>query len=135
MKTKPAESRHPVWTPRMIQQRLDRMKRLAAIVGAIERGGIGAGEYHVGADQWRGFERPNRIQREPATSRKFQVAIGRLIPARAEIIRPTDNRAPMLAPVAHHDARLVLVGKIRRPKNRPPPEPGPGDVEIGRAHV
>src|SRR5260370_16608816 len=102
MKTKPAESRHPVWTLRMIQQRLDRMKRLAAIVGAIERGGIGAGEYHVGADQWRGFERPNRIQREPATSRKFQVAIGRLIPAPAAIIPPTDHPPPPLPPAAPH---------------------------------
>src|SRR5260370_32207308 len=39
MQTKPAESRHPVWTLRMIQQRFDRMKGLAAIVGAIERAG------------------------------------------------------------------------------------------------
>src|SRR5260370_484365 len=46
MQTEPAESWHPEWTLGMIEQRLDRMERLAAIIGTKQRGRIGSREYH-----------------------------------------------------------------------------------------
>src|SRR5260221_2846740 len=94
MEAEPAGAGHPVRTLVMIEQRLHRTKRLAAIVGAIERGGIGAREYDIGADERRGLERPHRVQRETAALWKFHVAIFRFVPARAEIIRPTHKLAP-----------------------------------------
>src|SRR5690242_13613155 len=74
MQTEPAESRHPVGTLRMVEQRVHWVKCLAAIVGAVERGGIDAGEHYVATDQRRGLERPNRIQGESAAGRKLYVA-------------------------------------------------------------
>src|SRR4029077_17982496 len=100
MQTESAESRHPVGPLGMVEQRVHWAKRLAAIVGAVERGGIDAREYHVATDQRGGLERPNRIQGESAAGRKLYVAIGGLGPTRAEIIRPTNKRAPMLTLVA-----------------------------------
>jgi hypothetical protein len=46
MQAESAESWHPEWTLGMIEQRLDRMKRLAAIIGTEWGGWIGSGQYH-----------------------------------------------------------------------------------------
>src|SRR5580692_1077919 len=130
MQAETAGAGHPERTLVMVEQGLDGTKGLAAIVGAIERGGIGAREYDIAADERRGLERPHRIQRESGASRKFHVAVFGLMPARAEIIRPAHERAPMHAHVAHKDARRSLVWKIRRRENRLTFEIRTRDAEI-----
>ena len=116
MQTEPAEAGHPERALGVIQQRLVGLKRLAAIIGAIERGRIGSRENHLGAEERRGLERPDRIERKPAAHGKLHIALGRLIPARAEIVGPAHSRAPMLTlhPIEH--ARRFASGRYAAEK-------------------
>src|SRR5208282_3100934 len=118
----------------MIEQRLVQAKRFAAIVGAEQSRRIDAGKYGVTAKRCLGLERPDRIERSSATPGKLDIALGRFVPVRTEIVRPRHHRAPMLTLVADQDSRRHAADECDR-RNRLPEEMRTRHLELAAVPI
>src|SRR5512137_1704543 len=103
----------------MGEQRFVQAKRLAAIIRTKQRRGIDARQHDLGPERGRGLERPDRIERDTAALGKLDIALGGLVPARAEIVGPAHYRAPMIALVADDNSLGTVADECGGPDRLP----------------